>query len=102
VRRQNGFYLYAAKTRVRRQSDQEGRRRLFVHGAYAAFLSKQTALAGSKTSRQPCLLVRRVRNSSMAKLSSGGIRKKVGSWNREQGLPHQPPIRRERSLSVLP
>jgi hypothetical protein len=51
------------ETGVRCQSDQERRRCLFIHGAHAAFLSKQAALAGGAAGDQPSLHVRRERNS---------------------------------------
>ncbi len=44
----------------------------FIHGAHAAFLSKQAALAGGAAGDQPSLHVRGERNSSVAILSGGG------------------------------
>jgi hypothetical protein len=50
---EDGFYPDEIETRVGRESDQKRRRRLFLHDVHEAFLSKQTALAISKTGSQP-------------------------------------------------
>ena len=69
---EDGLYPDEIETRVGRESDQKRRRRLFLHDVHEAFLSKQTALAISKTGSQPRQRVRRERNSGLANVSGRG------------------------------